>query len=119
MNIQELSTTDYRVLSTELDTSSLEVTIAGSYDITLNKEYKTTKICITEWLAFLVKTYVSSEPFGEMKETLLKLKDLETFEYIQEIEMLDNQLYLRGFSNESGAWLIYEFVNPQIDIYFE
>ena len=118
MDIRELIVTDYKVLSTESDASLLKITTTGSYNIVLNKEYKTTKICITEWSNFSIKKFISNEPFGEMRETFLELKDLETFEYIQEIEMLDNHLYLRGFSNESGAWLIYEFVDPQVNIYF-
>lgn len=120
MKIQELSIADYKVLSTEFDRSkSMKISTVGSYDVKLRKTYGVTKICITNWSSFSIRIFDSNEPFGEMKETSLDVKKIETFEYIQEAEIINNQLFLRGFSNESGRWLVYEFNKPQINICFE
>lgn len=117
MKIQELSLADYKVSTTVFEGCDLlKIFITGSYDVKLGKQYGVTEIHISKWLKFLVKIFNTDKPFGKMKETLLSVKNLETFEYIQEVEMANDSLFLRGFSNESGGWLIYEFKSPQIFI---
>lgn len=117
MKIQDLSIADYKVLSTDFDESKLMIiSISGSCEIKQGKVYGITKIYLRNWIDFSIKIYKSYEPFGDVQEILLDTKKLETFEYIQEVEMVDNRLFLRGFSNKDGQWLIYEFKNPIIDI---
>jgi len=120
MKIQELSIADYKVLSTEFEQGKwMNISTAGSYDIELKKAYGVTRLHLTKWVAFSINIFESREPFGDTKVLSLDVKNLETFEYIQEVEMINAQLFLRGFSKESGRWLVYEFTNPQINVYFE
>ena len=103
MKTQELSIADYKVLSTEFDgDKAMSICLSGSYDIKLKKTYGVTRFNLTEWSEFLIKVFESEQPFGEAKEILLDFGNIETLEFIQEVEMVHNKLFLRGFSKESG-----------------
>jgi hypothetical protein len=47
---------------------------------------------------------------GQFTEREVPDKELEHFEFIQEILIEDCKVILKGFSKNSGLWMKYEFV---------
>ena len=116
MRIEEISISDYRVLETEFEQLELKIVTEGSYDVKAGKSNGTTEITIKNWSEIFFKLFVSDDSFRGLNGVELNSENVETFEFIQEIVIDDKTLQLKGFSIESGAWLEYHIVKPQVDV---
>ena len=112
--IENISLADFRIKEIKLgeDYDQIDIISEGSYRISDSTFFK--EIKIKNWEEFHVKKHVTQE--GESFE-IDWADDLETFEFIQELKIQkDGCLILNGFSEQSGAWLIYEFRNFDCNI---
>lgn len=114
LNLEEISIADVPITKIEVDAVLCIMTVYCDriFRVRDNKWLGKTRITIRDWTKFFLEKYVSYVPFAEGQTFQIDwTKQIETFEFIQEINCADNVLFLKGFSKESGVWLTYQFSN--------
>ncbi len=119
LNINDISLSDIPITLVTFNQKLSLITIISNncYRISDKNWFGKTEIIIEGWKEFFIEKYVSeSQGKGETFQIDFT-KNLETFELIQEIEWNTNEnVFLKGWSKESGAWLTYYFKNGKFDI---
>jgi hypothetical protein len=117
MNLDQISFTDCPVETLNIDRSEklIKVSFSESYDLTENKYLGKTDLIIEKFSSFKIIKFPPNEDgtFGEVELE----NTTEIFEIIQEISSSDSKIELKGFSKESGNWMIYEILNAHVSIH--
>lgn len=118
IKLKDIELADCRINETKIDLDARSVIIISSkgYYIPQQKMIEKIEILITQWSEFIIRKYISHES-GKGEEVILRsYDDMETFTLIQEIVFRDDIISFNGWSKESGAWIMYEFVEPQVEV---
>ncbi len=113
MRLNNIALSDCRILSTIFDAAKKILVIESEGSFLIEEQISVSKTTITfrNWTNFDVMKFVSVSPFSESYKIVIDIeKDFEQFEFIQELEIEDNCISMRGFSKTSGEWLIYELL---------
>ncbi len=115
LDIHDIELADARILkmnfSSELN--SILIISENSFRLSDKKRFGKTEIIISNWDELLAEKYVSNDEFVNVETIQIDFtKEIETFELIQEI-IFDKtgNLFLNGWSKESGFWLTYNIKN--------
>ena len=109
MKIENIETADCTVKEIIKNNKSISIRFDKIYCLTEKKYKSNITLIIENWTKFLIKLYVTQKPFTEPEEFILNINKFESFDLIQEIDYNVSKLILKGFSKESGNWMVYEF----------
>jgi hypothetical protein len=116
MTLDKISFTDCPVETLNIDRSEklIKVSFSESYDLTENKYLGKMNLIIEKYSSLKMIKFPPNKDgtFGEVELE----NTTETFEIIQEVSSSDSKIELKGFSKESGNWMIYEISNAQVHI---
>ena len=117
ININQIDLADVSIESMEIDLQDLriEVVLPYCFDNSTQKQLTKTEIVISNWIDLSAIRYDISEAFGKAEEVDISLCP-EAFDLIQESAFVDGKLSLRGFSKDSGSWIVYEIISPEVKI---
>lgn len=120
MNIKldDLELADCNILETIKSDKIISIKLSSAYHIHDSMYFDNVVLKISNWSDFSAYIYVSNIPFGTSEKIKLTDDSFESFELIQEKEINDEKIVLRGFSKESGQWLEYVFKNCMYSITF-
>ena len=118
MTLDEISLSDCIILKITKKNKIICIEFEQVFDIENKKFIKNCTISIMNWDIFIIKLFISSEPFSALIEKTLNENDFEAFEMIHEVELKGKELILKGFSKNSGYWMEWKFINSVQKIEF-
>jgi hypothetical protein len=116
LKLEDVNIADSEIIETLKTTDEIIIICGSAFNLITNKYIYRIKLVIKHWSSFRIKIFISSQPFSIMEETILKENEFEEFEIIQEVVAINNLLWFRGFSKNSGNWMEYLFENATFEI---
>ncbi|HCR3448884.1 hypothetical protein RM437_09015 [Citrobacter werkmanii] len=114
--LNDLEFADCNVLETIKNDKSVTIKLSSAFYIPSSMFIHDIKLTISNWSIFSAYIYVSNSPFGVSDKKKLTDNTLEFFELIQEKECNNDDIVFRGFSKNSGQWMIYIFEKCEYEI---
>lgn len=115
MHIQNIETADNRVSRTEIYPHEMRISFQAVYSLEKEQFIDNVVLTIVNWSRFDARVYTPGHSANKLIEKSLSEQDLEFFEYIQTITLDGRKLTLQGYSQNSGYWLEYDFINSDFD----
>jgi hypothetical protein len=116
LKLEDVNIADSEIIKTFKTTDEIIIICNSVFNLATNKYVDKIKLTVKHWSSFRIKIFISSQPFSIAEETILKENEFEDFEVIQEVVAVNNLLWFRGFSKNSGNWMEYLFENATFEI---
>ena len=116
MNLIDIQTADFEVKEMNISQHYISILYDEVYYIPTERYIKNIKIDIFNWKELLVKIFIYESAYSLPNEVLLEGRDIESFDLIQEINIFDNILLLKGISKKNKYWMEYKIINSNFSI---
>jgi hypothetical protein len=114
MEIDNISTSDCKIENMFIGNNEIKIIFEYVYDIKNENYIKNVCITISGWDKIICREYITKSPFG--KGRWKRNIQIRNFEIIQEIEINNEKILLRGFCKETGNWMEYIIEKYRIKI---
>ncbi|WP_232305033.1 hypothetical protein [Capnocytophaga sp. oral taxon 332] len=116
MNLIDIQTADFEVREMTISQHCMSILYDEVYHIPTERYIKNIKIDISNWKDLLVKIFIYENTYSLPNEVLLEGSNIEPFDLIQEINISDNILLLKGISKKNKYWMEYKIINSKFSI---
>lgn len=115
MNIGDIEVADCKVVRTDIHDRLITIYFDNLFCVGTKEYVSNIKLVIKNWSLFLAKLSILDSPFSKSKEMIMANQEIQKFDLIQELIVSGNKLEMRGFSKDSGHWMIYEFTDYELE----
>ena len=116
LNLIDIQTADFEVREMTISQHCMSILYDEVYHIPTERYIKNIKIDISNWKDLLVKIFIYENTYSLPNEVLLEGSNIEPFDLIQEINISDNILLLKGISKKNKYWMEYKIINSKFSI---